>query len=60
FKEEWQGEEPEVYVMDAAFYTQENLSDFQYSIKWISRERARRLRVEVGSGVETGLVATSN
>lgn len=37
FKEEWQGEEPEVYVMDAAFYTQENLSDFQYSIKWISR-----------------------
>ncbi len=37
FKAEWQGEEPEVYVMDAAFYTQENLTDFKYSIKWISR-----------------------
>ena len=37
FKAEWQGEEPEVYVMDAAFYTEENLSNFEYSIKWISR-----------------------
>jgi transposase len=24
FKDQWQGEKPEVYVMDAAFYTQEN------------------------------------
>jgi len=37
FKDQWQGEEPDVYVMDAAFYTEENLKDFQYSIKWISR-----------------------
>ena len=37
FKEQWIGEDPLVYVMDAAFYTKENLSDFQYSIKWISR-----------------------
>jgi transposase len=37
FKSQWQGEEPDVYVMDAAFYTEENLSNFQYSIKWISR-----------------------
>ena len=37
FEEEWQGEEPEVYVIDASFYTQENLRDFQYSIRWISR-----------------------
>jgi transposase len=37
FKDQWQGEEPDVYVMDAAFYTEENLSNFQYSIKWISR-----------------------
>jgi transposase len=37
FKNQWIGEQPEVYVMDAAFYTEENLSNFQYSIKWISR-----------------------
>ena len=37
FKDQWQGEEPDVYVMDAAFYTKENLNNFQYSIKWISR-----------------------
>ena len=37
FKAQWIGEEPEVYVMDAAFYTEKNISDFQYSIKWISR-----------------------
>ena len=37
FKDQWQGEEPDVYVMDAAFYNKENLNEFQYSIKWISR-----------------------
>jgi transposase len=37
FKSQWQGEEPDVYVMDAAFYTEENLSNFQYNIKWLSR-----------------------
>jgi hypothetical protein len=37
FKEQWQGEKPDVYVMDAAFYTEENLKKFQYSINWISR-----------------------
>jgi transposase len=37
FKDQWIGEKPLIYVMDAAFYTEENLSDFQYSIKWISR-----------------------
>ena len=37
FKTQWIGTAPSVYVMDAAFYTQENLSEFQYGIKWISR-----------------------
>lgn len=37
FQDQWQGEKPNVYVMDAAFYTAENLSNFQDSIKWISR-----------------------
>lgn len=37
FKSQWQGEEPALYVMDAAFYTEENLSNFQYNIKWLSR-----------------------
>ena len=37
FKDQWQGEKPDVYVMDAAFYNKENLNEFQYSIKWISR-----------------------
>jgi transposase len=37
FKDQWQGEEPDLYVMDAAFYTEENLSNFQYNIKWLSR-----------------------
>lgn len=35
FKDQWQGDEPDVYVMDAAFYTEENLKDFKYSIKWM-------------------------
>jgi transposase len=37
FQSQWQGEQPEVYVMDAAFYIEENLSHFQDSINWISR-----------------------
>jgi transposase len=37
FKSQWTGALPEVYVMDAAFYTEVNLSEFQYNIKWISR-----------------------
>jgi transposase len=37
FKSQWTGAAPSVYVMDAAFYTESNLSEFQYNIKWISR-----------------------
>jgi transposase len=37
FKSQWTDAAPSVYVMDAAFYTESNLSEFQYSIKWISR-----------------------
>ena len=37
FKSQWIGAAPSVYVMDAAFYTESNLEEFQYSIKWISR-----------------------
>jgi transposase len=37
FQAQWQGEQPEVYVMDAAFYTLENLSQLDESVKWISR-----------------------
>ena len=37
FKTEWTGAAPSIYVMDAAFYTESNLSEFQYNIKWISR-----------------------
>jgi transposase len=37
FKSQWTGASPEVYVMDAAFYTEVNLSEFQSNIKWISR-----------------------
>lgn len=37
FKSQWTGAAPSVYVMDAAFYTESNLEEFQYSIKWISR-----------------------
>jgi len=32
FKSQWQEEEPKVYVMDAAFYTGENLSELNSSI----------------------------
>jgi transposase len=37
FKSQWTGAVPSIYVMDAAFYNESNLSEFQYSIKWISR-----------------------
>ena len=37
FESEWTGAAPEVYIMDAAFYTESNLREFQYNIKWISR-----------------------
>jgi transposase len=37
FKSQWSGAAPSVYVMDAAFYNESNLSQFQYNIKWISR-----------------------
>ncbi len=37
FKSQWTGAATSVYVMDAAFYTESNLEEFQYSIKWISR-----------------------
>ena len=37
FKTQWVGVPPSAYVMDAAFYTESNLSEFQYNIKWISR-----------------------
>jgi transposase len=37
FKSQWTGAAPSVYVMDAAFYTESNLEEFQSSIKWISR-----------------------
>lgn len=37
FKTQWQGEQPDVYVMDAAFYNEKNLNHFQDSIHWISR-----------------------
>jgi transposase len=37
FQAEWEGEQPELYVMDAAFYSQANLKEFGDSINWISR-----------------------
>lgn len=37
FKSQWTGAAPSVYVMDAAFYTESNIGEFQYSIKSISR-----------------------
>lgn len=37
FKSQWTGAVPQVYVMDAAFYTESNLQEFQSSIQWISR-----------------------
>lgn len=37
FQAEWKGEQPELYVMDAAFYSEANLKEFGNSIQWISR-----------------------
>lgn len=37
FQSEWEGEQPDLYVMDAAFYSEENLKEFGNSIHWISR-----------------------
>jgi len=37
FRAEWEGEQPELYVMDAAFYSEANLQEFGNSIAWISR-----------------------
>ena len=37
FKSQWTGSASSVYVMDAAFYNELNLSEFQYNIKSISR-----------------------
>jgi transposase len=37
FQLEWEGEQPDLYVMDAAFYSEANLKEFGNSIHWISR-----------------------
>lgn len=37
FRAEWEGEQPELYVMDAAFYSEANLQEFGNSMEWISR-----------------------
>jgi transposase len=37
FQAEWEGEQPDLYVMDAAFYSEANLREFGNSINWISR-----------------------
>ena len=37
FQAEWEGEQPDLYVMDAAFYSEANLKEFGHSINWISR-----------------------
>ncbi len=37
FQAEWEGEQPDLYVMDAAFYSEANLREFGHSINWISR-----------------------
>lgn len=37
FRSEWEGEQPELYIMDAAFYSEANLRGFGNSIEWISR-----------------------
>ena len=37
FQSEWEGEKPDLYVMDAAFYSEANLREFGNSIDWISR-----------------------
>lgn len=37
FQSQWLGEQPEVYVMDAAFYTEKNLNQCSERMNWISR-----------------------
>ena len=37
FQSQWLENQPEVYVMDAAFYTEANLSQCSKNINWISR-----------------------
>ncbi len=37
FQSQWLGEQPEVYVMDAAFYTEKNLNQCSESMNWISQ-----------------------
>jgi transposase len=37
FRSQWQGEQTDLYTMDAAFYNEKNLQDFGDDIKWISR-----------------------
>lgn len=37
FQSQWLGEQPEVYVMNAAFYTEKNLNQCSESMNWISR-----------------------
>jgi transposase len=37
FQAEWKGDQPELYVMDAAFYSEANLKEFGDRIQWISR-----------------------
>jgi transposase len=37
FQAEWEGEQPDLFVMDAAFYSEANLREFGNSINWISR-----------------------
>jgi transposase len=37
FRSQWQGEQTDLFTMDAAFYNKPNLKDFGDSIKWISR-----------------------
>ncbi len=37
FRSQWQGEQTDLFTMDAAFYSEPNIKDFGDSIKWISR-----------------------
>jgi transposase len=37
FRSQWQGEQTDLFTMDAAFFNEPNLKDFGDSIKWISR-----------------------
>jgi transposase len=37
FRSQWQGEQSELFTMDAAFYSEPNIKSFGDDIKWISR-----------------------